>query len=88
VGAEAAALEFPCDFPIKVMGRRQEGFAQDVARIVNAHAPDYDGESMQMRASRQGRYLCLTCTIHARSREQLDALYRALCAHPGVAMVL
>ncbi|GAB4165117.1 MAG: YbeD family protein [Rhodocyclaceae bacterium] len=88
MGSESAALTFPCDFPIKVMGRRQEGFAQGVAALVLRHAPDFDAGSMQMRASRHGTYLALTCTIRARSREQLDALYRELTAHPGVAVVL
>lgn len=84
----AGALEFPCAFPIKVMGRSEEGFARQVLAIVLRHAPDFEPASMQMRASRHGNYLSLTCTIAARSREQLDALYRELCAHPAVATVL
>jgi putative lipoic acid-binding regulatory protein len=81
-------LAFPCEFPIKVMGRKHAGFAQEVLAIVLRHAPDFKAETMEMRASRQGTYLSLTVTINATSREQLDALYRELCDHPGVNMVL
>ncbi len=81
-------LEFPCDFPLKVMGAAGEGFAQAVLEVVLRHAPDFDAASMEMRPSRGGNYLSLTCTIRARSREQLDALYRDLTAHPRVKIVL
>ena len=81
-------IEYPTPFPIKVMGRREGGFAQGVMAVVLRHAPDFDAASMEMRPSRQGKYLSLTVTIEARSREQLDALYRDLCDHPGVVMVL
>jgi len=85
---EASPLAFPCDFPIKVMGRKQHGFAQQVTDIVRRHAPDFDPGTVQMRPSRQGRYLSVTCVVRATSREQLDTLYRELCDHPGVVMVL
>jgi putative lipoic acid-binding regulatory protein len=88
VHADASALAFPCDFPIKVMGRKAPGFAQSVAEIVRRHAPDFDAATLGMRPSRQGRYLSLTCVVRATSREQLDALYRELCDHPQVVMVL
>lgn len=81
-------LAFPTPFPIKVMGRREGGFAQSVMEIVLKHAPDFQPATMEMRPSRQGKYISLTVTIEARSREQLDALYRELCDHPAVVMVL
>ena len=81
-------IEYPTPFPIKVMGRREGGFAQGVMAVELRHAPDFDAASMEMRPSRQGKYLSLTVTIEARSREQLDALYKDLCDHPGVVMVL
>lgn len=81
-------LTFPCEFPIKVMGQRQEGFAQAVLDVVLRHAPDFDASTMEMRVSSAGNYLSLTCTIQARSREQLDALYRELSSHPLVKVVL
>jgi len=81
-------LEFPCAFPMKILGRTEDGFAQDVLDVVLRHAPDFDSASMEMRASRGGKYLSLTCVLNATSREQLDALYRELSAHPRVVMVL
>jgi hypothetical protein len=81
-------LRFPCAFPIKVMGRRAEGFAQSVLDTVLRHAPNFEAASMEMRPSRRGNYLGLTCTITASSREQLDALYRDLSVLPDVMMVL
>lgn len=81
-------LDFPCDFPIKVMGRKAPGFAQSVTEIVLRHAPDFDPATVEMRPSRQGRYLSVTCVLRATSRAQLDALYQELCDHPAVVMVL
>jgi len=81
-------LSFPCAFPIKVMGRREDGFAQAVLEITLRHAPDFRSETLEMRTSRNGRYLSLTVTIEARSREQLDNLYSELTGHPMVMMVL
>jgi len=86
--AEGSLLDFPCDFPIKVMGRKTPGFAQAVTEIVRRHAPDFDPASVEMRPSRQGRYLSVTCVVRATSREQLDVLYQELCDHPWVVMVL
>jgi len=70
------------------MGHTRAGFAQAVLEIVQRHAPDFDGASMGMKASKHGKYLSVTCTINATSRAQLDALYRELCDHPMVVMVL
>lgn len=81
-------IEYPCAFPIKVFGRSQEGFAKAVMEVVSRHDPEFRPASIEMRNSSQGRYVSLTCTVHATSREQLDALYQELCDHPLVAMVL
>jgi putative lipoic acid-binding regulatory protein len=88
VQADGPALAFPCDLPIKVMGRKEPGFAQSVSDIVRRHVPDFDPATVGMRPSRQGRYLSVTCVVRATSREQLDALYQELCDHPQVVMVL
>jgi putative lipoic acid-binding regulatory protein len=87
-GERASPLKFPTVFPIKVMGRREDGFAQVVSEVVLRHAPDFSPATMEMRTSKAGRYLSLTVTINARSREQLDALYSELSGHPMVMMVL
>jgi putative lipoic acid-binding regulatory protein len=81
-------ITFPCVFPIKVMGRREDGFAQEVAEVVLRHAPDFHPETIEMRTSKNGRYLSITVNLNARSREQLDALYSELSKHPRVMMVL
>jgi putative lipoic acid-binding regulatory protein len=81
-------IEFPCDFPIKVMGKAADGFAQTVADVVLKHAPDFDAATMEMRPSKAGNYLSLTCTVRAVSQAQLDALYRELSGHPMVKVVL
>ncbi|MDB5799876.1 MAG: hypothetical protein JWL63_815 [Rhodocyclales bacterium] len=81
-------LEFPTDFPLKIMGATVDGFAQTVLDVVQRHAPDFDGNSMEMRLSKGGKYLSLTCTIRATSKAQLDALYIELSSHPMVKVVL
>jgi putative lipoic acid-binding regulatory protein len=86
--AEESLLQFPCDFPLKIIGFQRAGYAQSILELVRQHAPDYDGAEMEMRPSSKGKYLSLTCTIRATSREQLDGLYQALCDHPMVVKVL
>ena len=83
-----SALTFPTTFPIKVMGRTQDGFAQAVAEVVRRHAADFDPAALEMRSSKEGNWLSVTATINATSRAQLDDLYRELVAHPMVKMVL
>ena len=85
---ETSLVEYPCAFPIKIMGKNQAGFAQAVIQIVMRHAPDFDPASMEIKSSKKGKYLSLTCIIQATSRNQLDELYRELCDHPTVVMVL
>ena len=86
--AQESLLEFPCSFPLKIMGLANPVLAQTVLEVVLRHAPDYDGATMEMRASSTGKYLSLTCTINANSRLQLDDLYRELSSHPLVKVVL
>lgn len=81
-------LEFPCEFPIKVMGETREGFAEAIVEVVRQHAPDFSASRVEMRPSSTGKYLSLTCTINATSKAQLDDLYRALTSHPMVKVVL
>lgn len=83
-----ALIEYPVAFPIKVMGRTQPGFAQQMLAVVKKHAPDFDEATVGMRPSREGKYLSLTFTINATSRQQLDALYQDLSDHPMVQMAL
>ncbi|MDI6747991.1 MAG: DUF493 domain-containing protein [Rhodocyclaceae bacterium] len=70
------------------MGATRDGFAQAMVEIVLRHAPDFDAAAVEMRPSKAGNYLSLTCTIRATSKPQLDALYRELTAHPWVKIAL
>jgi uncharacterized protein len=85
---DASLIEYPCDFPVKILGHTQAGFAQAVLEVVKRHAPDFDDATLELRASKQRKYLSITCVVRATSREQLDGLYRELCDHPMVVMVL
>jgi hypothetical protein len=86
--SEETLLEFPCDFPIKIIGERRDEFAQRIVELVLRHAPDFRADTVEMRTSSNGKYLSITCTIHATSKDQLDALYREVTAHPWVTMAL
>lgn len=86
--AEPSLIEYPTDFPIKIMGRREPRLVQSIVDIVLKHAPDFDPNTVEMRMSKKNSYLSVTCTVRATSREQLDALYKELCDHPAVVMVL
>lgn len=81
-------LEFPVDFPLKVMGRRVEGFAQSISDLVREHVPDFDPATMELRSSSGGNYLSLTVIVRLHSRAQLQSLHEALSRHPLVRIVL
>lgn len=85
---QPSLIEYPCDFPIKIMGKAAQDFTQTALSIVQYHAPDFDAATMSVRASKNGTYLSITCIIRATSRAQLDALYQELSDHPAVAVVL
>ncbi len=81
-------IEYPCRFPIKVMGAMADGFADALAELARQFDPEFDPATMELRPSKGGNYLGVTLTITATSREQLDNLYRALTGHPMVKIVL
>lgn len=81
-------IEYPCDFPIKVMGAMHDDFAQTIVALVLEFDATFDAGKVEMRPSSKGSYLGLTVTVRATSREQLDNLYRALTAHPMVKIVM
>lgn len=85
---EETLLQFPCRFPLKVMGDGTTQFRQAVEDCVARHQSDADTVEWVFRPSRSGTYLGITVTFTAHSREQLDALYRALGQCPGVRMIL
>ena len=85
---EQSLIEYPCAFPIKVMGAQAEGFEAAMVDIALRFDPAFDRSSIERRPSSGGNYLGLTLTIHATSRDQLDELYRTLSTHPMVKIVL
>jgi putative lipoic acid-binding regulatory protein len=85
---EPTLFEFPCDFPVKVMGRHTAEFRAVVIAIVERHAGKLEPERIQQRASKDGNFLSVTCTLRAESKAQLDALYRELTACQDVLYVL
>jgi putative lipoic acid-binding regulatory protein len=87
--AEGASLiVYPSDFPIKILGPMQDGFAETMLALVQTFDPDFTAAMLEMRPSTKGNYLALTATVRATSRPQLDNLYRALSSHPMVKVVL
>ena len=81
-------LEFPCNFPLKVMGRNTDDFRSVVLGIVQKHMGDIDINTIEERPSRDGTYLGITCTVVATNKAQLDALYRELTACERVMVAL
>ena len=81
-------IEYPSAFPIKVMGENVEGFAEAVVAVALRFDDTYDPATLERRPSSGGKYLGLTVTVTATSREQLDELYRTLSTHPLVKVVL
>lgn len=85
---KTSLIDYPCDFPIKVMGKQDPGLAQTLSEVVRTHDPEFDPATVEIRMSTKGNYVGLTFTVRATSREQLDSLYRALHGHPLVSVVL
>lgn len=85
---EQSLIQYPSEFPIKVLGHNLDGFAEAMALIAANFDPAHDPATIERRPSKGGKYLGLTLTITATSREQLDELYRTLSTHPMVKVVL
>jgi uncharacterized protein len=85
---EQSLIEYPSAFPIKVMGVHAEGFTEAVVAVARQFDPGFDAATIEARPSKAGKYLGLTITVTATSREQLDELYRTLSTHPMVKVVL
>lgn len=86
--SEETLLEFPCDFPLKVMGLNQPAFEQYVVEIVRTHAGSPALGKVDTRPSRNGRYIAVTVNFTATSKTQLDEIYRTLSASEQVLFLL
>jgi uncharacterized protein len=81
-------IEFPCDFPIKVMGKTHPEFAQTIAMVIRTFDGGFDETAIETRPSSGGNYTGLTVTVRVTSQVHLDDIYRALTGHPMVKIVL
>jgi putative lipoic acid-binding regulatory protein len=85
---QESLIEYPSLFPIKVMGEKVDGLVHAISMIVRQFDPAFDATTIELRESKGGKYLGVTITVTATSREQLDELYRTLSTHPMVKVVL
>ncbi len=85
---ENSLIEYPSDFPIKIMGAAHVEFEATIIDVVLEHDPTFHAGKLETRPSSKGTYIGLTATVRATSREQLDNLYRALSSHPMVKVVM
>ena len=81
-------IEFPCRFPIKIMGRDRSEFEAHVLQIVSVHVDDITAEDVSVRSSKNGNFLSVTVTVNARDQEHLDRIYRSLTASEQILYVL
>ena len=81
-------LEFPCDFPVKLMGRHTDEFATTVRSLVEKHAGPIEDHSIKSSLSKNDRFVSITITVAAQSQQQLDRIYQDATDHPDVLMAL
>lgn len=81
-------IDFPCEFPIKVMGQMEASFTETMIGLIQTIVPTFNAGMVDMRASSGGKYISLTCTVHVVSQLQLDDIYRLISAHPLVKFAL
>ena len=81
-------LQFPCSFPIKMMGRADAEFSDIAVRLIEQHVGIVAQNSIQTTQSRNGNFLSVTVTIDAQSQEQLDSIYNDLSNHEDILVVL
>lgn len=86
--SEETLLDFPCDFPIKMMGRETPAFHATARALVEKHTGPIADDAIQTALSRNGRFVSITVTVSARSQAQLDAIYRDVTSHEDVLMAL
>jgi hypothetical protein len=85
---QESLIEFPCRFPIKVMGRDESEFKAHVLQTISSHVDDIAPEDVAVRSSSNGKFLSVTVTIEAKSQEQLDRIYRNLTSSERILYVL
>jgi putative lipoic acid-binding regulatory protein len=86
--SEDSLLEFPCEFPIKMMGRDRDSFRAAAIALIEEHAGKVGDDAISTSSSRKGNFLSITVTIKATSQQQLDDIYRALTDHEEILVAL
>lgn len=81
-------MEFPCHFPIKIIGKKTGNFKTDIISLVLKHFPETSAAKISCKASQQGNYLAITAIVYTHDQFSLDALYQSLTKHPDIKMVL
>lgn len=85
---EESLIQFPCNFPIKIIGKKTELFAVEIKEIIYKHFSETPDEAIGYQESGRGNYLSITVTVFVHNQQSLDALYRELTKHPDIKMVL
>ncbi|MFN3235117.1 MAG: YbeD family protein [Gammaproteobacteria bacterium] len=85
---QESILTFPCEFPIKVFGKKEDAFETAVLAIVKNHVKDLKEDCLSTRDSKDGKYIALTITFTAESQAQLDAIYQDLSKNELVLLAL
>jgi putative lipoic acid-binding regulatory protein len=85
---EESLIQYPCDFPIKIIGVNTPGFNTRIFEIVTRHFINYAETTAIQKPSKDGNYLAITVTVFAENKDMLDAFYREISQHPEVKMVL
>ena len=85
---EQSLIEYPCHFPIKVMGANVDGYVTALTHVARSFDPTFDASTIELRPSKAVNYMGVTLSVYVTSREQLDELYRTLTTHPMVKVVL
>lgn len=86
--SDETLLEFPCDFPVKLMGRDTAEFHATARRLVEKHTGPLADDEIHTALSKNGRFVSITVTVNATSKQQLDNIYREITAHDDVLMAL
>ena len=81
-------IEFPCHFPIKIMGEVHDQFTSTVIQIITQTNEKFDPSTIEKKGSSEGRYISLTCFVYVKSKSELDDIYRSLSSHPMIKVVL
>ncbi|NCT56608.1 MAG: DUF493 domain-containing protein [Legionella sp.] len=85
---DSSLLKFPCDFPIKIMGKATDAFKNDIFSILKKHYPALKTDAIHMNSSKNGNFIAMSATVFAQDQPSLDALYQDLTQHPDIKMVL